>query len=53
MDAPTIMWAIGLIVGLFFGGAWGYAAGQRSIVITPLSVETDPLSGVGTETAPD
>lgn len=39
MDANAITWMIGLTIGVLFGWFWGYAAGQRSVVI-PLPAET-------------
>lgn len=42
------LWFAGLAIGALFGWFWGYAASQRSIVIT-LPAETEGLSGVGTE----
>lgn len=38
---------IGLGIGSLFGWFWGYAAGQRSVVILP--AQSTPLSGAGTE----
>lgn len=36
------LWLAGLSIGALFGFAWGWTAGQRSVVILP--AETDPLS---------
>ena len=42
----------GLAIGALFGFFWGYAAGQRSVVIA-LPADSTALSGVGTGTEPD
>ena len=41
------LWLAALAIGALFGWFWGYAAGQRSVVI--LSAQSTPLSGAGTE----
>lgn len=41
MDAAIIMWALGLLIGLIFGAAWGYAAGSKSVAVITLPAQTD------------
>lgn len=36
------LWVAGLAIGALFGFAWGYSAGQRSVIIS-LPVQTEAL----------
>ncbi len=42
------LWFAGLAIGALFGFAWGWAAGQRSVVIA-LPADSTALPGVGAE----
>jgi hypothetical protein len=37
-----MLWICGLAIGALFGFAWGYSAGQRSVIIT-LPAQTEAL----------
>lgn len=39
----AIMWFAGLAIGAFFGAAWGYEAGRKSVVI--MAVPDEPEIG--------
>lgn len=44
------LWLTGLAIGALFGFAWGFSAGQRSVIALPVTPETPyPDSAQGGE----